>query len=132
MLPVDPATGRRARLCYVSRTNGTWFVLAAALAGGRDAVEAAQQAAVRLEGFGSDDDDDDDDDDDGDWPMGCGYPSGGMRQVGQSKKQQQQQQQEERKEKEKQQKVKLYLTATKDFNGKVEFLEKVKALWRFK
>ena len=31
-LPHDPATGRQHRLCYITRTNKTWFCVAAALA----------------------------------------------------------------------------------------------------
>ena len=118
-LPLDPATGRRGRLCFVSRTNGTWFVLAAALAGGGEAIAAAHQEVAGMNGGM---------DEDGDLEMEG--RAGGWQRMQQRLQQQRQQRESKRKEKERP--VKLYLTAAKDYQGRVEYLEKVKALYHFK
>ena len=54
-LPRDPATGRQHRLCYISRTNQTWFCLAAALAAedlARSAGISRSVANLEEEGWG--------------------------------------------------------------------------------
>jgi hypothetical protein len=44
-LPVNPTTGRRRRLCYISRTNKVWYCVAAALAAG----QLVQQAGLGVD-----------------------------------------------------------------------------------